>query len=297
MSREEFMRQLEMLLTDVSEEEKREALSYYQSYFEDAGVENEERILKELETPQKVAATIKADLNMEKITETGEYTEQGFKDSRFGDKQEVEVRTGTFEQTEENASSYEKNTACKENFTYDSQPVYENNSSSYENNNAYGNNNAYENSSSYENNNAYGNNNAYENSSSYGYHSQYESRSTYSGNQTLKIILIIAIAILTSPVWLGALGGIAGIIFGIAVTVICLAGSFYIAGGVMFGVGIGQIATGSLAVGFALTGTGLLVLALAILATILCVWVCGKVIPWICSFIGRLWKSIFSGKE
>ena len=279
MSREEFMRQLEMLLTDVSEEEKREALSYYQSYFEDAGVENEERILKELETPQKVAATIKADLNMEKITETGEYTEQGFKDSRFGDKQEVEVRTGTFEQTEENASSYEKNTACKENFTYDSQPVYENNSSSYENNNAYG------------------NNNAYENSSSYGYHSQYESRSTYSGNQTLKIILIIAIAILTSPVWLGALGGIAGIIFGIAVTVICLAGSFYIAGGVMFGVGIGQIATGSLAVGFALTGTGLLVLALAILATILCVWVCGKVIPWICSFIGRLWKSIFSGKE
>ena len=279
MSREEFMRQLEMLLTDVSEEEKREALSYYQSYFEDAGVENEERILKELETPQKVAATIKADLNMEKITETGEYTEQGFKDSRFGDKQEVEVRTGTFEQTEENASSYEKNTACKENFTYDSQPVYENNSSSYENNNAYG------------------NNNAYENSSSYGYHSQYESRSTYSGNQTLKIILIIAIAILTSPIWLGALGGIAGIIFGIAVTVICLAGSFYIAGGVMFGVGIGQIATGSLAVGFALTGTGLLVLALAILATILCVWVCGKVIPWICSFIGRLWKSIFSGKE
>ena len=65
MSREEFMRQLEALLTDISEEEKREALSYYRSYFEDAGEENEERILKELESPQKVAATIKADLGME----------------------------------------------------------------------------------------------------------------------------------------------------------------------------------------------------------------------------------------
>ena len=63
MRREDFMRQLEALLADVSQEEKEEALSYYQGYFEDAGVENEERILRELESPAKVAATIKADLN------------------------------------------------------------------------------------------------------------------------------------------------------------------------------------------------------------------------------------------
>ena len=37
MSREEFMKQLENLLSDVSEEEKREALEYYRCYFEDAG--------------------------------------------------------------------------------------------------------------------------------------------------------------------------------------------------------------------------------------------------------------------
>ena len=74
MSREEFMRQLEALLTDISEEEKREALSYYRSYFEDAGEENEERILKELESPLKVAATIKADLGMEPNLDAGVYT-------------------------------------------------------------------------------------------------------------------------------------------------------------------------------------------------------------------------------
>ena len=61
MSREEFMKQLETLLSDVPEEEKREALEYYRGYFEDAGEENEERILKELESPEKVAATIRAD--------------------------------------------------------------------------------------------------------------------------------------------------------------------------------------------------------------------------------------------
>ena len=43
MRKEEFMKQLETLLADISEEEKREALSYYWSYFDDAGEENEER--------------------------------------------------------------------------------------------------------------------------------------------------------------------------------------------------------------------------------------------------------------
>lgn len=93
MRKEEFMRQLETLLADISEEERREALSYYRSYFEDAGEENEERILRELESPQKVAATIKADLRMEQGNTSGVYTERGFEDGRFQEKkQEVEVR-------------------------------------------------------------------------------------------------------------------------------------------------------------------------------------------------------------
>ena len=54
MKREDFMRQLERLLEGVAAEEKKEALSYYQSYFEDAGEENEERILKELESPERL---------------------------------------------------------------------------------------------------------------------------------------------------------------------------------------------------------------------------------------------------
>lgn len=61
MNRQEFMRRLEQLLEEIPEEEKREAIAYYTSYFEDAGEENEEKIIRELESPEKVAATIRAD--------------------------------------------------------------------------------------------------------------------------------------------------------------------------------------------------------------------------------------------
>ncbi len=95
MKREDFMRQLERLLEGVAAEEKKEALSYYQSYFEDAGEENEERILKELESPEKVAATIKADLGMDGAAGQGEYTERGFEDSRFVQKNPIDIRKDT----------------------------------------------------------------------------------------------------------------------------------------------------------------------------------------------------------
>lgn len=63
MNRQEFMRRLEQLLEGIPEEEKREAIAYYTSYFEDAGEENEEKIIRELESPEKVAATIRADFS------------------------------------------------------------------------------------------------------------------------------------------------------------------------------------------------------------------------------------------
>lgn len=264
MSREKFMMQLEQLLADVSEEEKREALSYYRSYFEDAGIENEERILKELESPEKVAATIKADLGMDQAGGMGEYTERGFEDSRFEQKHPVDIRKGT---------EYKKSQSQGQSF-----------SQSYSNPEE-----KYEYKYDYEDKKKTGSRNGSSNSG--------DGRSTYSGRTGAEILLIVAIAIITSPVWIGIVGGVGGGILGLAISVVCIAGSFYIAGIVLFGLGIGQIATGGLAMGFALTGVGLLILALAVLGTILCVWVCGKLLPWICRLIGRLWNSIFSGRE
>ena len=52
MKREEFLKQLEQLLDGISEEEKADALAFYRSYFEDAGEENEESVIAELESPE-----------------------------------------------------------------------------------------------------------------------------------------------------------------------------------------------------------------------------------------------------
>ena len=46
MDRKEFMKQLELLLSDISEDERREALDYYESYFDEAGEEEEGAIGK-----------------------------------------------------------------------------------------------------------------------------------------------------------------------------------------------------------------------------------------------------------
>lgn len=81
MSIKEFMEQLARLLGGISESERQEALDYYNSYFDDAGPENEAAVIQELGSPGKVAAIIKADL-ADDGGDFGEYTEKGYEDSR-----------------------------------------------------------------------------------------------------------------------------------------------------------------------------------------------------------------------
>lgn len=59
MNRETFMRELEYLLQDISEEERQEAIDYYESYFDEAGIDNEQQVIHELGDPSQVAAIIK----------------------------------------------------------------------------------------------------------------------------------------------------------------------------------------------------------------------------------------------
>lgn len=62
MNRDEFMQQLARLLSDLPENERMEAIRYYNDYFDEAGPENEANVIRELGSPGKVAAIIKADL-------------------------------------------------------------------------------------------------------------------------------------------------------------------------------------------------------------------------------------------
>jgi len=59
MTKDQFMKELARLLQDISPEEREEALAYYEGYFADAGPEAEAEVLRELGSPEKVAATIK----------------------------------------------------------------------------------------------------------------------------------------------------------------------------------------------------------------------------------------------
>ena len=62
MNREQFIAQLARLLQDLPPAERQEAIRYYQEYFDDAGEENEDAVIRELGSPGKVAASIKANL-------------------------------------------------------------------------------------------------------------------------------------------------------------------------------------------------------------------------------------------
>ena len=60
MNKKIFLDELHRLLSDLPPEERNQAIKYYEDYFEDAGPENEQAILKELGSPQELADQIKA---------------------------------------------------------------------------------------------------------------------------------------------------------------------------------------------------------------------------------------------
>lgn len=88
MNKQLFLKELGYLLQDISDEDREDALGYYEGYFVDAGEINEAKVLTELQSPKRVAALIKAGLN-ETFEETIEYSESSMGDSRFNKQREV----------------------------------------------------------------------------------------------------------------------------------------------------------------------------------------------------------------
>lgn len=66
MSREEFLKKLESLLQDVDASERKEALQYYEEYFEDSE-KAEADVIKELGSPEEVAHSIREELAEKEI--------------------------------------------------------------------------------------------------------------------------------------------------------------------------------------------------------------------------------------
>lgn len=221
MRREEFLKQLEQLLDGISEEEKADALAFYRSYFEDAGEENEESVIAELESPEKVAQSIKKNLGMEK-------------------------ENGSYGMPADQNPEWNKN---DDDMFVKSEEV---------------------------------------------------SKEKKGGWSAAAIVLVV----LTSPLWLTLLLVVASLLlavvaalFGIAVAVVAVMASLVFAGFLLIGFGFSTLFTGGVAVGLGLTGAGLLVLGLGILAVLLVVWVFGVFLPWAVREIARLCKKPFEKKK
>lgn len=75
MNRFEYMRRLEDLLSDISPSEKEEALTYYNDYFNDAGQENEQKVIEELGSPEQVAAGVKEGLGLQTYERVQDFPE------------------------------------------------------------------------------------------------------------------------------------------------------------------------------------------------------------------------------
>lgn len=227
MKKEEFLKELERRLSGISEEERADAVAFYRSYFEDAGEENEESVIAELESPEKVAESIL---------------------KNFG----IDAKSGA-------DSKYY---------------------------------------------------NAFANRDAEYYNNVNQAVNQMSGNHTKKkdntgmTVLIILVAVLTSPIWLTILIVIASVmlglvcaLFGIAVAAIAVMVSLICVGFVLAGIGISMLFTGNPAVGIGLMGGGCLVLALGILAVLLVLWVCGAFLPWAVKGIWNLCRKPFDKRK
>ncbi|MBD5545531.1 MAG: DUF1700 domain-containing protein [Lachnospiraceae bacterium] len=75
MNREEFLKKLESLLSDIDASERKEALEYYEEYFEDSEKE-EADVIRELGSPQEVAHSIREELAEKEIVVAAEGREE-----------------------------------------------------------------------------------------------------------------------------------------------------------------------------------------------------------------------------
>lgn len=275
MSRWEFMRQLESLLSDISPNEREEALQYYNDYFNDAGRENEQEVIKALGSPEQVAKIVKDGLTDNPAI--GEFTETGFLNQGAGGQNAIIKRPRQSEGT--NAESIG------------------NASSAVDRNTATGNAGA----AFYANGNG---NSGSEQAAGTGQNT--------GGGQTKAqkdefpvwaIVLIVIGCIICSPVILGVAGTLLGVIVSIFATLLALILGFGLAAIILLIVAVSLIAGGfgsvfsSPVAAVGLLGGGLICLSLGILFMLLAVFLVGKLIPAICQGIAYIFKKIFGKKE
>jgi len=278
MNREQFIAQLARLLQDLPPAE-RQAIRYYQEYFDDAGEENEDAVIQELGSPGKVVASIKANLQ--------------YGGSTFGANDTDMENTGTESQTKD-ADGWQQNGQTMNRWNQSTQQGWQNADTQGQN----------------------GQQGTWQNADTQGQSGQqqtWQNRSTQSpyAMQARKPkrgvggwALLIIILVFASPMLLGVGGGALGIFIGILATVFALWISFFAVAIGMIGGGIAVLIKGILhaisspAAGLVSMGGGLICIALGILCAVFFLWftfqLCPRVLRTTLNFISRI---VHKGKE
>ena len=96
MNKDEYLWQLRQNLFDMPQEEIQEIIEYYSEYFADAGIDNEQNVIRELGTPKSLAAKI--------LSESGQVM---FQEPRRDDAFTQQSASTQQEQTFDQAPPYE----------------------------------------------------------------------------------------------------------------------------------------------------------------------------------------------
>lgn len=281
MDRAQFMEQLKKLLSDISEAERLEALDYYENYFDDAGPENEAAVIRELGSPGKVAAIIKADLK-ESNDGYAEYTERGYEDSRNREHTQVPdkytaMTGGKASQTGQNGAAEDK----AETYEYGTEGTgdSQNGPEGFNNSRRYGRSRGTQRRYTGD---TQGSGETYDRTASRagrGYHAEKKRNSA-------GIILVLILLVFLSPFIKGAVGGLVGVVVTIALLPFLLvfglgaaALGLIIGAGACIGAGIG-LCFSFAGAGILTIGIGCLLMALGILFCLAIGGIAGRLLPW-----------------
>lgn len=257
MNRTEYMRELDALLHGISKEEREEAMQYYNDYFDDAGSENEEKVIEELGSPAKLAETIRAGINgnTDEAESYGEYGERGYQDRRFDSSEYPAGRDDYYKDSYsetygESQSQNDRNPFSERQYSY---TANSNQGYTYAGNQGYG----------------------------AGQMTEMPRKKSSAG----KIILIICILVIGLPIVVPTALGLLLAAFGVLVVLAISAIAIWMAAvataavGILLGIhGFGQLFY-SPALGIGMLGVGCLLLALGAVFTVLIGWGCIKLIP------------------